>query len=77
MTRSLGRQIAEYLGDVLALRTEGRRTWRPGRIVAEDVAVLFHRRAAPRGIDGDGVYIGGLECGNHLASEMSCIVFET
>ena len=40
------------------------------------MTVFLHRRSAPRRIDDDGVDVCGFEALNHLACEISCLVFE-
>jgi hypothetical protein len=77
MARRLGGQVAKDFGDVLALCTEGCCASRPDGIIAEDMTVLLHRRTASRSIDDDGVDIGRFKGGDHLASQMGCLVFET
>ena len=77
MARGLGGQVAKNLGDILALRTEGCGAGRPDGIITEDMTVLFHRRTAPRRIDNDGVHVGRFKGGDHLASQVSCLIFET
>ena len=40
------------------------------------MAVLFHRRTASGSIDDDCVYVGRFKGGDHLASEMRCLILE-
>ena len=68
MAWSLGGQVAKNLGDILALCTKGCGASRPDGIVTENMAVLLHRRPAPRGIYDNGVYVGRFKGGDHLAS---------
>src|SRR5260370_3872306 len=40
------------------------------------MTVFLHRRTTPRSINDDGVYMGRFKDGDHLASEVSCLIFE-
>ena len=53
MARSLGGEVAEYLGDVLALCAEGCGAGGPDGIIAQDMTVLLHGGTASRSRPGD------------------------
>ena len=69
-------KFAEDLGDVFALCGEGGGTGCPCGVVAEEVAVFLHGGAAACGVDDDGVYVGGLEEGDDVASHCGGLLFE-
>ena len=76
VTRRLGRELAEDLRDVPAFSTEGSGAGRPCRIVAEEVSILLHGRAAAGGVDDDRVHLGGFKDGDHAAGEASGLIFQ-
>jgi hypothetical protein len=53
----LGLVLGQQLVDVAHLRREGRRPFAPLGVVAEQMAVVLHGRAAARGVDDDRVAV--------------------
>ena len=63
-------ELGQEFGDVAALRRKRLRA--PGvlRVVAQQVAIFFHIRAAARGIDDHRIHLGVFERVNCLAREL-------
>jgi hypothetical protein len=76
MTWSHGWHAAEDFGDVFTFLGEGLGPSGPLGVVAEQVAVLLHGRAAAGCVDDDGVDVGGFEERDEIAGHGGSLIFE-
>ena len=76
IARRLGREFAEDFCDVFAFCGEGAGAVGPFGVIAEEMAILLHGRAAAGGVDDDGIDVGALEEVDDGAGHRGGLFFE-
>ena len=76
MARRLRLQFAQKLRDIFALGRKSRSALSPLRLVAQQIPILLHRRAAPGGIDNHRVHFSLFKCRDHSLRQSSGLRFQ-